>query len=116
MPIQVETTRKDWIRTISYSAIYCVAVVLGAIFLIHSYWYLWIFIFVVGLILLVRWHAKVSVYRCPNCGNEFQISTITDLISPQGVGRTEDGKFYGWKYLKCPCGNRMRAVLVKMKS
>lgn len=111
-----DVTRSDWVRTISYLIVYCTVVILGAIFLIPSYWYLWTIILIAGLILLVQWHAKSSFYRCPKCGGEFQVSFITDLISPQGVGRTEDGKTYGWKYLKCPaCKKRRKAVLVKME-
>lgn len=48
--------------------------------------------------LLARWHAAHYAYRCPNCGQHFEIGTATDLISPH-MPQT--------KYLKCPaCGKR----------
>jgi DNA-directed RNA polymerase subunit RPC12/RpoP len=114
--MKMEITRRDWKKTIIYLAIYMITLIIGAILLIPSYWYLWIVIVIVGLILLIQWHSKSDVYRCTNCGNEFQVSFITDLISPQGVGKDDAGKTYGWKYLKCPqCKKRMKAIIVKMK-
>lgn len=68
----------------------------------------WVFIVSVGLYLMVRWHARSTGYRCRNCGNEFEISTFTDLVSPHGTG---DG---GWTYLKCPrCEKRTRAKVLR---
>lgn len=114
--MEIETTKKDWKKTIVYLAFYIVAVIIGAVLLIPIYWYLWTVIVILGLIILVQWHSKSAVYRCTNCGNEFQVSFITDLMSPQGVGKDETDKTYGWKYLKCPeCEKRMKTIIVKMK-
>ena len=67
----------------------------------------------VGLAILILWHAKSTAYHCPICGNEFEISALTDFFSPHGV--TKDGG--GWVYLKCPkCQNRTRMeIMVKEK-
>lgn len=81
--MKIETTRKDWKTTIVYLALYMFAVIIGAILLIPVYWYLWTVIVILGLILLIQWHSKSAIYKCTNCGNEFQVSFITDLISPQ---------------------------------
>lgn len=114
--MKTEVTGMDWKRTIIYLAIYIGAIVLGAFLLLPNYGYVWIIVVVFGMIALVRWHSKTTVYRCTNCGNEFQISISTDFISPHGLGKDEAGKTYGWKYLKCQaCGKRMKAVIVKMK-
>jgi len=51
-----------------------------------------------SLCLLVRWHAKVTAYRCPHCDRAYEISFFTDFISPHYPNK---------KYLKCPhCGQR----------
>ncbi len=114
--MKMETTGQDWKKTIIYLAIYMIVVIFGAILFLPIYWYLWAVIVVVGLILLIYWHSKSAVYRCTSCGNKFQVSVITDLTSPQGIGKGETGKIYGWKYLKCPeCKKRMKAVIIKMK-
>jgi DNA-directed RNA polymerase subunit RPC12/RpoP len=102
-----DPTRADWKRTIIYLAGYIVAISAGAFLLLprESIGVLaWVLIVAGGLYLLVRRHAKSTAYRCTNCGHEFEISLLTDLISPHGPGKG------GWKYLKCPrCGRRIRA-------
>ncbi len=35
-----------------------------------------------SMYLLLRWHARSTVYRCPDCGQEFEMSVLTDFISP----------------------------------
>jgi hypothetical protein len=50
------------------------------------------------LFLLVRWHARSFQYRCPQCGNVFQLSTMGDAISPN---------LLDVKLVRCPsCGTR----------
>ena len=69
----------------------------------------WLIIVFAGMLLLVRWSARNSGYRCRHCGHEFEISTFTALVSPHGAGNG------GWTYLRCPrCDRRSRAdVLVR---
>ncbi len=51
-----------------------------------------------SLVILVRGHAARTLYRCPNCGNEFKITPLTDILSPHTLTT---------KYLRCPsCGKR----------
>lgn len=103
-------TGADWGRTAIYLAVYIIAIGSGAFFLLPRGGFgglVWVVIVVGCLFLLVRWHAKSTAYRCANCGHEFEISPVTDLISPHGIGNG------GWKYLKCPhCSQRMRAELL----
>lgn len=56
--------------------------------------------------IIVRWHAGVTAYRCTQCGHEFEITTMTNFLSPHLPER---------KYLKCPaCGKRdWMTVLMK---
>ena len=84
--------------------------VFTGIFLLLSYWYVWIALAVVGLMILVSWHARVTAYHCPICSYEFEISVLTDFFSPHGVDNN-----CAWKYLKCPnCSNTSRMeILVK---
>ena len=66
---------------------------------------LWVVIAAASLLLVVRWHAENTVYRCPECGQLFSVGALTDLVSPHGLGRGG-----GWKLLTCPrCGSHVRA-------
>ena len=104
-----ETTKENWIRTIIYVAVSVAIIIIGAIFLFPTYWYIWLILVVGSLFLLVRWHAKNFAYCCPKCGYEFEISIFTDFISPHGPSKSG-----GWKYLKCPkCHERSRATVIK---
>lgn len=105
-------TGSDWRKTAVYLAAYIIVVSGGAFLLLPRGGIgilVWVVIVMGGLFLLVRWHSKSTAYHCTHCGHEFEISLLTDLISPHGIGNGV------WKYLKCPqCGRRMRAnMLVK---
>lgn len=103
--------------TLVYLVAYVVFTVLGAVLLIplgRAGTGLWTILTFAGMLLLVRWHARNFVYRCPDphCANEFEISTWVDLLSPQWP--TGGG---GRKYLKCPrCGNRGWAYVLPKRS
>jgi DNA-directed RNA polymerase subunit RPC12/RpoP len=98
------------LKSLIYIAIYLTILGVTGIFLLLSYWYVWIALAACGLIVLVSWHAKATAYICPRCGYEFKISRLTDFFSPNEVDKNG-----GWKYLKCPnCSNRSRMkILVK---
>jgi hypothetical protein len=46
---------------------------------------------VLGLALLVGWHARSFGYRCGACGHTFQVSVLVDVLGPQGLGRDAQG-------------------------
>lgn len=106
-----EVTAKDWRKVALY-------ILLALLVIAVSGWLLiplakpigmivWLAVIVAGaLFFLVKWHARSTAYRCPACGQEFEISILADFISPQVPDK---------KYLKCPhCGRReWAAVLMK---
>jgi len=97
--------KRDWIRIIVYIAVFVGVITIGAIFLLPTYFYIWLILVIGGLLLFVRWHVKNFAYRCLRCGHEFEISIFIYFISPHGPG---------WKYLKCPkCHERSRATMIK---
>jgi len=68
-----------------------------------------ILLILIGLIALVLWHSKKTIYQCPKCKKKFKISFFTDLLNPHWI--TISG---GYKYLKCPnCKIRVKAKEVK---
>ena len=55
----------------------------------------------------VAWHTKNFTYRCPSCGEVFEVSTLENFLNPNGVNK---------KYLKCPnCGKRDWAEILRIK-
>jgi hypothetical protein len=48
---------------------------------------------IVGIFVLVRWHARHTAYRCPACNQVFDVSAWTDFMSPHLGGQ---------KMLQCP--------------
>ena len=62
---------------------------------------------IIGLI--VFWHSRKTIYKCPKCEKKFKISFFKDFISPHWPGRKG-----GYKYLGCPkCGKQVIAKEVK---
>ena len=105
--------RSDWTKSLILIGVYVAVISVTAFILLITYWYLWLALVAGGVFILVLWHKKSTAYRCPKCGSEFEISLLTDLVSPHGITRTGGG----WLYLKCPaCSNRSKMdVLVKKK-
>ena len=101
-------TKKDWLKVGAYVLLTIVVIAAGAAALIPGLrpfeMGLWLVIFFGGYFLLVRWHANSTAYRCPVCGHEFEISVLTDFISPHTTSK---------KFLKCPqCGKRKWATVL----
>jgi DNA-directed RNA polymerase subunit RPC12/RpoP len=106
-------TGREWARTALYLAGGMLLIVTAAIFLFAINRVigviLWFILIGVVLAALVSWHTKTYAYQCKQCGEQFEISPVTNFISPQGVGK--DG---AWKYLKCPhCNKQERAEVLK---
>ena len=98
MPGYSAPAARDWVITLGVVATACAAVVaLGRRFgATHPLVFLTCAAAL--LVLLVRWHAARSAYRCPNCSAEFRLSAWQDFFSPNLVTT---------KYARCPqCGKR----------
>lgn len=109
MPSFTQPDRKDWKKTTLLLALYITAISAGAFVVIGAdpvFGFIACLILVLdGLLLLVGWVNRNFGYQCRNCGHEFEISLITNLVSPHGMG---------CKHLKCPsCGQRTRAKVLK---
>jgi len=106
-----ETEIEDWIRTGVYIAIFVLAISAAAFLLLPEYWLAWGVLLVVASAVLMLWHTRAFAYRCARCGEEFEISLLTNFVSPHGISRDEDGSWRGYKYLKCPnCDRRSKAT------
>ncbi|MFH1032401.1 MAG: hypothetical protein V1767_07580 [Chloroflexota bacterium] len=98
-----EVTSRDWLKAFINILLFVALLVYGAIVLAQRWWPIGFIIWLVvivggGTYSFVRWHARNFAYQCPNCENEFEISTGTDFVTPNGFTR---------KYLKCPkCNQR----------
>jgi uncharacterized C2H2 Zn-finger protein len=97
------------LKTITVLATFFATTILTALILAPVRWplgfTLWVVIVVASLLIVVRWRARNTVYRCPKCGHLFRISVASDLTSPHGLGR--DGS---WTLLTCPnCGSYVKA-------
>jgi DNA-directed RNA polymerase subunit RPC12/RpoP len=104
-----EVTARDWKRVSLSVSLAVLIICVSAAALVSRFWpiglLVWLVLFVGGsLVVLIRWHADVTAYRCGACGHEFEITALVDFISPHMVST---------KYLKCPsCGRRSWATVL----
>jgi DNA-directed RNA polymerase subunit RPC12/RpoP len=106
-----ETEQRDWVKTGAFIAAFVLVISAGAFLLLPQYWPAWAFLLAAGSAALMLWHSRAFAYRCAGCGEEFEISLLTDFISPHGIDRDGEGCWRGYKYLKCPnCRQRSKAV------
>ncbi len=103
-----EPNKRDWAKSIIYLVLYVAAISIGFVLLaLGVIGALFLAIIVLGGLFLLVWqHSRTVGFRCANCSHEFEVSFLTDLVSPHGMD---------WHYLKCPdCGRWTRArVLIK---
>jgi DNA-directed RNA polymerase subunit RPC12/RpoP len=105
-----EVTKEDEITGLIYVGLFLVILLGGALLLLPSYWYVWVFIIVAGIGGLVAWSTRNFGYRCGNCGKEFEISWHANFYSPHIGFSARSAK----KYVKCPhCGQWSWATVLK---
>lgn len=103
-------TSKEWISGFAFLLAYLLTIGLGAVFLVPKHWYWWLLIMVVSTVLLVIKQNRNYACRCRECGHEFEVSFLTNLISPHGVDK--EGS---WQWVKCPgCEKRAKASVIKV--
>lgn len=114
-----EVTKKEWKDSIIVIAIFIGIVTVSSVLFFTAYWYLWFIILgvsMVGIIALVVRQEGGVLFKCPVCGQEFEISALKSAFSPHGVTKKED-KWYEWKYLECPvCHGKNKMIPVSKKS
>ena len=106
----LDPTYKDWISGITWLLAYLITISLGAFYLVPEYWYWWLLILDVSTVLLVIKQNRNYACRCRECGHEFEVSFLTNLLSPHGVDK--EGS---WQWVKCPgCEKRAKASVIKV--
>jgi len=104
-----DPSRLDWVTGIASLVIFILMITFGALLLFTDYWYIWPILVVGGVIILVHRQTRRYACRCRSCGCEFEISFLTNLLSPHGVDRTGS-----WQWVKCPdCLKRRKVTVIK---
>ena len=86
-----EITKKDWYRMAGAILLFIAVIGLSSILLLPDYCYLWMLVIITGTLLLVDWHTKNFAYRCPSCGEVFEVSPLENFLGPDGVNQTACG-------------------------
>ncbi len=109
MSTQSEFTRRYWTKMTLYILGTIAIIGISGVFIALSAWpigfIVWLLLIVCSILfVIVRWHARVTAYRCSECRNEFEITAFKDFISPHVPDK---------KYLMCPkCGKRSWAMIL----
>lgn len=111
-----DVTKKEWKRSLLLIVPLIAVISIGAFVLIPDYWVAFIILVVVviGVVAIIAIREERNVmFKCPKCGQEFEISAFKSALSPHGVTKKE-GKWYEWKHLECPvCHGKSKMFPVK---
>ena len=111
-------TGSEWKKSLLYIIPPVLIVVIGSIFLLpHNWmWYLVLVAFSIGVVIILAVREEKNVmFKCPTCGQEFEISAFQSALSPHGVTK-KDGKWIEWKHLECPmCHTKEKMFPIKNK-
>jgi hypothetical protein len=110
-----ETRGREWGRTLLFVGLFlCSVVVAFTVIEPRRGALAAVLVVLVSLWTLVAWHNRAYAYRCANCRRIFQVPTLVNFLSFQGIGRRPDGTYRGWKSLTCPyCHQRTKATVVR---
>lgn len=110
MPAPAPPERSDYLRSTGYLLTYLMLISISAFWLLVEHWLIWSVIVITGASLLVNWHRRATVYRCPGCEHLYRISFLGSLLAPHGLNRQGP-----WLLLRCPrCGERRRTPVLKI--
>lgn len=105
-----DPTRKDWIIGIGLIILYLLVIVIGALVLIPDHWIWWLLMVLAGTLLLALNQQRNYAFRCRECGHEFELNFLSNLISPHGVDKKGS-----WLWVKCPsCKKRGKVSVIKI--
>jgi hypothetical protein len=99
---------KDALTVVWRLAIFVFIEIISATYLLErGLIWVWIFVIVIMLTWIVRWHCGYFGYECDKCGHKQTITFIKEFLTINLVNR---------KYLKCEkCGKWNRAKLLVTK-
>lgn len=111
-----EITKKEWKVSLLFIAALVVVLTVGSFALLPNRIFEFIVLVVAvicAVIIIVIRVQGTAVFKCPKCGQEFEISAFKNAMSPHGISKKE-GKLFEWKYLECPlCHEKTRMFPVK---
>lgn len=114
-----EITKKERKSSLIIIVVFIAIVTASSVLLFTAYWYLWIVILAASMAIIIAIAARQEggiIFKCPTCGQEFEISALKSAFSPHGVTKKED-KWYEWKYLECPvCHGKARMFPVSKEA
>ncbi|MGD2073090.1 MAG: hypothetical protein PVG65_06345 [Candidatus Thorarchaeota archaeon] len=99
-----EITQGEWKKALLYIVPLVIIVTISSILLLPHNLLLFVAVVVISIVVVIVIAAREEknvMFKCPTCGQEFEISAMKSTISPHGVVK-EDGKWMEWKYLECP--------------
>ena len=113
-----DITRSEWKKSLAFIGFMVAVTTVSAFALIPDHWLVWTMLVVATIIVVVVVAVRGAgdvLYKCPTCGQEFEISAFKSAVAPHGVTK-KDGKWFEWKHLECPmCHGKSRMIPVKGK-
>jgi MFS superfamily sulfate permease-like transporter len=111
-----EITSGEWKKALLYIVPLVIIVTISSIFLLPQNMLLFIIVIVISIVVVIIMAAREEknvMFKCPTCGQEFEISAMKSTLSPHGVVK-KDGKWVEWKYLECPvCHTKEKMFPIK---
>lgn len=99
-----EITRSEWKKSLLFIIPLVIIVSVSAFVLLPENWIEYILVVVITMCVIIFAAVqgeKHILFKCPTCGQEFEISAMKNALSPHGVTK-KDGKWVEWKHLECP--------------
>jgi hypothetical protein len=109
-------SKRELQQSILFIALVVAVIVLSALLLVTSYWFVWPIIVAGVLVGVGYFSASKHPYQCPSCSEPFTISALQDFFAPHGITKGPNGEVYEWKLLKCPnCSKRAKCYRTGQK-
>jgi hypothetical protein len=113
-----EITGKEWMKSLVVIGVTVAIISISAFIVLPTYPLVWVgMVLAAAIVIMViaTREEKTAIYKCPACGQEFEVSATRRLLAPHGVTKKE-GKWLEWKRLECPiCHETSKMYPVKQE-
>lgn len=105
-----DPTWRDWVVGIGLILLFLITIGVGALLLLPDDWIWWLLLVLASTLLLVLNQNRNYACRCRECGHEFQIGFVSNLIAPHGIDK--EGS---WLCVKCPdCEKKGKVSVIRI--
>lgn len=99
-----EITGREWMKSLLVIGVAVAIIAVSAFIILPKYplgWVGLVLVTAIAIMVIATREEQGTIYKCPACGQEFEVPATRRMLAPHGVTKKE-GRWMEWKRLECP--------------